>query len=151
MFRGANKVTLDAKGRLAMPTRYRESIVERADGRLVATIDRADRCLLIYPLPDWEVIEQKLAKLPTLNPTVRSLQRLMIGYATELELDSHGRMLIPPKLREYAMLSRQCMLVGQGTRFELWDEQQWDAGHEEWAKAGKDDGELPAELSSLSL
>ena len=151
MFRGANKVTLDAKGRLAMPTRYRDGILERSNGRLVATIDRADRCLLIYPLPDWEEIERKLAALPTLNPAARSLQRLMIGHATELELDSHGRVLIPPKLREYAALSRQCMLIGQAARFELWDEQHWDAQREEWLKADGQNAELSAELSSLSL
>jgi MraZ protein len=151
MFRGANKVTLDAKGRLAMPTRYRERIVERGSGHLVATIDRADRCLLIYPLPDWEEIERKLVGLPTLNPAARSLQRLMIGHATELELDSHGRVLIPPKLREYAHLSRQCMLIGQGARFELWDEVQWETQREEWLKTDDKSAELSAELSSLSL
>ena len=104
MFRGANKVTLDAKGRLAMPARYRDTLVERSEGRLVATVDRSDRCLLIYPLPDWEEIERKLMRLPTLNPQARRLQRLMVGHATDLELDSHGRVLVPPKLREYAGL-----------------------------------------------
>ena len=114
MFRGANKVTLDAKGRLAMPTRYRERIVERSNGRLIATVDRADRCLLIYPLPEWEEIELKLRRLPTLNPVARRLQRLMIGHATDLELDGSGRILVPPSLREYAGLSRTAMLIGQG-------------------------------------
>ena len=104
MFRGANKVTLDAKGRMAMPARYRDTLVERSEGRLVATVDRADRCLLIYPLPDWEEIERKLMRLPTLNPQARRLQRLMVGHATDLELDSHGRVLVPPKLRDYAGL-----------------------------------------------
>ena len=88
MFRGANPVTLDAKGRLAMPTRFREQIVARSNGRLMATVDRSDRCLLIYPLPDWDEIERKLVALPTLNPAARRLQRLMIGHANELELDS---------------------------------------------------------------
>ena len=111
MFRGANKVTLDAKGRLAMPTRYRERIVERSNGRLIATVDRADRCLLIYPLPEWEEIELKLRRLPTLNPLARRLQRLMIGHATDLDLDGSGRILIPPSLREYAGLSRTAMLI----------------------------------------
>ena len=89
-----------------MPTRYRERIVERSNGRLIATVDRSDRCLLIYPLPEWEEIELKLRRLPTLNPVARRLQRLMIGHATDLELDSSGRILIPPSLREYAGLSR---------------------------------------------
>jgi MraZ protein len=151
MFRGANPVTLDAKGRLAMPTRFREQIVERSHGRLVATVDRSDRCLLIYPLPDWEVIEQKLVKLPTLNAATRRLQRLMIGHATELELDANGRVLIPPTLREYAGLSRQAMLIGQGGRFELWDEAHWAERREQWLKVDETDEQLPPELETLSL
>src|SRR4029079_13058923 len=102
MFRGANKVTLDAKGRLAMPTRYRERIVERSNGRLIATVDRADRCLLLYPLPDGKKIGLKLRRLPTLNPLARRLQRLMIGHATDLDLDGSGRVLRPTSLRDNA-------------------------------------------------
>ena len=151
MFRGANKVTLDTKGRLAMPTRYRERIVERSNGRLIATVDRQDRCLLIYPLPEWEEIELKLRRLPTLNPVARRLQRLMIGHATDLELDGNGRILIPPSLREYAALSRAAMLIGQGNRFELWDEAQWNEHREQWLKVDETAEELPPELGSLSL
>ena len=151
MFRGANKVTLDAKGRMAMPARYREMLLERGDGRLVVTVDRGDRCLLIYPLPDWEEIERKLMRLPTLNAQARRLQRLMVGHATDLDLDSHGRVLIPPKLREFAGLSRQATLIGQGSRFELWDEQHWNERRDGWLQAGEETGELPAELEQLSL
>lgn len=151
MFRGANKVTLDSKGRLAMPSRYRERIQERSGGRLIATVDLKDRCLLIYPLPDWEEIEQKLRRLPTLNAVSRRLQRLMIGHATELELDGAGRILIPPSLREYASLNRAAMLIGQGARFELWDEAQWNESREQWLNAEDGDDELPEELGSLSL
>lgn len=151
MFRGANAVTLDAKGRMAMPIRFREQIAERSRGHLVATVDRADRCLLIYPLPDWELIEQKLVKLPTLNAATRRLQRLMIGHATELELDGNGRILIPPTLREYAALSRNAMLIGQGGRFELWDEAHWNERREHWLKVDDNDETLPPELESLSL
>ncbi len=151
MFRGATKVSLDAKGRLAIPSRYRERITTRADGHLVATVDR-DYCLLIYPLPDWEEIERKLVRLPTLNKQVRRLQRLMIGYATELEMDGHGRILIPRELREFAGLERLAMLIGQGNKFELWDEERWNARRDEWLAA--DDGDLadlPQELETLSL
>ena len=151
MFRGANPVTLDAKGRLAMPTRFREQIVARSQGRLMATVDRADRCLLIYPLPEWEEIERKLMALPTLNSAVRRLQRLMIGHATELELDANGRVLIPPTLREYAGLSRQAMLVGQGARFELWDQAHWTERREDWLKVDEASEALPPELESLSI
>ena len=121
MFRGATKITLDDKGRMVMPTRYREQIQELAQGKLVVTVDR-DQCLLIYPLPEWEQIERKLMSLPTLNPTARRLQRLMVGHATDLPLDGHGRVLLPPELREFASSTRHGMLIGQGNRFELWDE-----------------------------
>lgn len=151
MFRGANPVTLDAKGRMAMPTRFREQLIERSHGRLVTTVDRADRCLLIYPLPDWEVIEQKLMKLPTLNAATRRLQRLMVGHATEIELDGNGRVLIPPTLREYAGLKRNAMLIGQGGRFELWDEDQWNEQREQWLKVDEGEEALPPELESLAL
>jgi MraZ protein len=151
MFRGANKVTLDTKGRLAMPARYRERIVERSNGRLVATVDRSDRCLLIYTLPEWEEIELKLRRLPTLNPATRRLQRLMIGHAADLELDANGRILIPPSLREYASLARSAMLIGQGNRFELWDEAQWNENRERWLKVDETTEELPPELETLSL
>ena len=151
MFRGATKVTLDAKGRLAMPTRYRERIFERSNGRLIATVDLSDPCLLIYPLPEWEEIELKLKRLPTLNPVSRRLQRLMIGHATDLELDSSGRILVPPSLREYAKLSKTAMLIGQGSRFELWDETQWNESREQWLQADEPVDDLPPELSNLSL
>jgi MraZ protein len=151
MFRGATKVTLDAKGRMAIPSRYRERLLTVAGGRLVATVDR-DYCLLIYPLPDWEEIERKLVRLPTLNKQVRRLQRLMVGYATELEMDGHGRVLLPRELREFAGLDRQAMLIGQGNKFELWNEERWGKRRDEWL--ADDEGEqagLPQELESLSL
>jgi MraZ protein len=149
MFRGANKVTLDAKGRLAMPTRYREDITARSNGKLIATVDLTDRCLLIYPFPDWEEIERKLVRLPTLNAAARRLQRLMLGHATEIELDAHGRVLIPPKLREFATLDRQAMLIGQGSRFELWDETHWNEKRDQWLE--EKETELPAEFGNLSF
>src|SRR5690606_18119952 len=97
MFRGATKVTIDDKGRMALPTRYRAAVAERCEGRVVVTVDR-DQCLLIYPLPDWEQIERKLMSLPSLHPQARRLQRLMVGHATDLELDGHGRLLLSPEL-----------------------------------------------------
>ena len=151
MFRGPSKVTLDAKGRLAIPSRHRERILTRANGALVATVDR-DYCLLIYPLPEWEEVERKLVRLPSLNKVARKLQRLMLGYATELEMDSQGRILLPKELREFAGIERDAILIGQGNKFELWDEKRWTERRDEWL-AG-DDGDykdLPDELESLSL
>ena len=151
MLRGATKVTLDAKGRLAIPVRYRDQLMTRAEGRLVATVDR-DYCLLIYPLPDWEEIERKLTRLPALNKQSRRLQRLMLGHATELEMDSHGRVLLTRELREFAGLDRQAMLIGQGNKFELWSEERWSARRDEWLADDKgDEAGLPQELESLTL
>jgi MraZ protein len=150
MFRGANKLTLDAKGRMVMPTRYRERLQELCGGKLVVTVDK-DQCLLIYPLPDWEEIERKLMRLPTLNPHARSLQRLMVGHATDLELDGHGRVLLPPKLREFGLLTRDAMLIGQGSRFELWDEARWNERQNEWLASDEIAPDLPDELGNLSL
>jgi len=150
MFRGANKLTLDVKGRMVMPTRYRERLQELCGGKLVVTVDK-DQCLLIYPLPDWEEIERKLMRLPTLNPQARRLQRLMVGHATDLELDGHGRVLLPPKLREFGLLTRDAMLIGQGSRFELWDEARWNERQNEWLASDEIAPDLPDELGNLSL
>jgi len=151
MFRGASIVTLDAKGRLAIPSRHRERLAARSEGHLVATVD-GDYCLLIYPLPDWEEIERKLNRLPTLNKQARRLQRLMVGHATELELDGQGRILLPKELREFASLDKQAMLIGQGNKFELWDEERWYTRRDEWLAVDDPDGaDLPAELESLIL
>ena len=149
MFRGATKVTLDAKGRLAIPTRYRERIAMRSDGQLVVTVDR-DPCLLIYPMPDWEEIARKLVRLPSLQKRTREMQRIMLGYATEVDIDSHGRILLSRELREFAGLDRSSVLIGQGHKFELWDEERWNEKRDAWLNAD-DDGELPPELETLSL
>ncbi len=149
MFRGATKVTLDAKGRLAIPTRYRERLAARCDNQLVATVDK-DHCLLIYPLPDWEEIERKLVRLPSFHEQTRAMQRMMLGYAMEVDIDAHGRILLSRELRDFAELNRQAILIGQGHRFELWDEERWNERRDAWLNAD-DDGELPPELESLSL
>jgi MraZ protein len=150
MFRGATKVTLDAKGRMVIPTRYRPSLVQSAQGKLIVTVDR-DQCLLLYPLPEWEIVERKLMSLPSLNAQARKLQRLMVGHATDVELDGVGRVLIPPELREFAGLGQYGMLIGQGNRFELWDETRWNGRREMWLAADEITTDLPSELDSLSL
>ena len=149
MFRGATKVTLDAKGRLAIPTGYRDRIISRSNGELVVTVDR-DYCLLIYPYPDWEEIERKLIRLPTMNKQARRLQRLMVGYATEMELDGNGRILISKELREFANLDRHAILLGQGKKFELWNDKSWSDKRDSWLNMEDEIG-LSGELDTLSL
>lgn len=153
MFRGITGINIDAKGRIAMPTRYRERLQLDGRGELVLTIDTEERCLLLYPLLDWEEIERKLASLPSFNPAARRIQRLLIGHATDIEMDGHGRVLLPPLLRDYAGLDKRAVLVGQGKKFELWDEAHWDKSRSRWLQEGQDSGEseLPDEVKSISL
>jgi MraZ protein len=132
MFRGINSVTLDGKGRVALPARLRESMAAAADGKLVVTIDTKHPCLLLYPLPLWELVEAKLESLPNMNPRSRTIQRLLIGHATDLEPDSAGRLLLPQKLRDYARLDKKVVLVGQGKKVEIWSEPVWEACMEDW-------------------
>jgi MraZ protein len=134
-----------------MPSRYRDEIVARSGGQLVVTIDAVDPCLCVYPLPEWELIEAKLRELPSLREEVRRLQRLLIGNAVDLELDSSGRFLVPPRLREYAKLDKRAMLVGQLNKFQLWDEDAWNALTEADLAAIKEPGGLPDELRDLIL
>jgi MraZ protein len=151
VFRGINSVNMDTKGRLAMPTRYRERLQLDASSQLVATIDTEESCLLLYPLPAWEAIEAKLARLPSFNPAARRIQRLLLGHATELELDSQGRILIPPLLREYASIEKKSILLGQGNKFELWSEAAWQTRRQDWLEEEIKENDLPDELQSISL
>lgn len=125
MLRGAHAISLDSKGRLAIPTRFRDSLRDECEGMLVCTIDISNPCLLLYPLAEWELIEKKLRVLSSTHPQERRLQRLLLGHAAECELDGQGRFLVPGPLRQHAGLEKKIMLVGQLNRFELWDETRW--------------------------
>lgn len=149
MFRGASKVSLDAKGRLAIPTRYRERLLIRCDGNLILTVDK-DHCLLLYPLPDWEELERKLVRLPSMNKVARRIVRIMVGYATEVDMDGNGRILISRELREFASLDRQGIFLGQGNKFELWDEPTWNEKRDAWL-SDDDDDDMPADLELISF
>ena len=151
MFRGVNRLNLDAKGRLAVPTRFRERLRECCASELVITVD-TDHCLLIYPLPEWQEIERKLMKLPSFNKAARRLQRLLVGHATEVEMDGQGRVLLPPPLRQFAGLEKHAVLIGQGNKFELWDEGRWNDQRDGWLEqADLEQLDLPADLELLSI
>lgn len=151
MFRGINALNLDNKGRMALPARYREQLQNQCSG-LIVTIDPNSPCLLLYPPLEWEKIEQKIEALPSLNPASRRIQRLLIGHATDVEIDGNGRILLPTLLREYAGIEKHVMLVGQGKKFELWDEKRWQIGRDEWlAEKTNDSADLPVELQNISL
>ncbi len=134
-----------------MPSRYRDELVARCAGQLIVTIDAIDPCLCVYPLAEWELIEAKLRELPSLREESRRLQRLLIGNAVDLELDANGRFLVPPRLREYAKLDKQVMLVGQLNKFQLWDDAAWSAMADADLAALKQSGGMPDELRDLIL
>ncbi len=152
MFRGINKLNLDSKGRIAVPSRHRDALREKCDGRIVMTIDTDERCLNVYPLPTWQEIEAKIDALPSFNRMAKRIKRMLIGHATEVNLDASGRLLVAPELRDFAGLDKAAVLVGQGKKFELWDEAAWDRLRDDWLTAeGEEDEEMPAALSELSL
>lgn len=152
MFRGCNTLSLDIKGRLAVPKCYRERLIVLAEGNLVLTLNPWDRSLLLYPLPEWEVTENKLAELPEYDTQGRRAKQMMRGHAADCQMDGQGRILIPHELREYASLGKQVVILGQGNKFEIWDEKGWKELREDWlTEIGKDAGEPSDALKSLSL
>ena len=126
---------------MAMPARHRDRLQAQCAGQLVATIDTQSKCLLVYPLPTWEDLEREIQALPTLNPVVRRFQRLVIGYASDLECDASGRVLLPPALRDYAGLDKKA----------LWDEETWLAERDKWLQMASVEGAVPDEMLRLSL
>lgn len=146
MFLGNHLINMDSKGRFAVPTRTREALTAACEGRVVITAHNEERCLLVYPEPQWQELLPKIEALPNLNKAANRLQRLLIGYATPLELDGNGRLLLPAPLRDYAGLEKKLMLVGQGKKMELWSEDGWNK-YLESTKAE----DMTAEMAALSL
>jgi len=152
VFRGFNTICLDSKGRLAVPSRYRDLISFQSDNQLVITLNPFDRSLWLFPLAEWEVIEDKLSTLSDFDKQSRRTKQMMRGYASDCQLDVQGRILIPKELRSYAELQKQAVILGQGNKFEIWDEQTWEAQRDEWLNSvGDDSVPTPDSLQELSL
>lgn len=135
-----------------MPTRYRNALTEQDSAALVVTIDTEETCLLMYTTAQWRVIEEKLQALPSFNPAARRIQRLLIGHATDVEMDTNGRILLPPLLRDYAQLDKRAVLIGQGNKFEVWDETLWESRRKQWlAEEASNKDALPDEMKNFSL
>ena len=148
MFRGATSLNLDAKGRLAVPTKHREAMQLECAGNLVLTA-HPHRCLLLYPQPAWEPIQAKIMALSSFDKQSSALQRLLVGFVEDISLDGAGRILVSPELREFAGLDKEVMLVGQGSHFELWNKEAWRA---QLAQVMQGESfEMPAELEGFSL
>ena len=153
MFRGINTINLDAKGRMAMPARYREQLTENCSGHLVVTIDTNHRCLLLYPLSEWEQIERQIESLSSFDPMSQRVKHLLIGHANDLELDGSGRILLPQELRQYAQLEKHVSLIGQGKKLEIWSQDSWSQQRDQWLTESTTttEGQLPEKLQSLAL
>lgn len=132
MFRGINSVNLDTKGRMALPARFREAFGDQGSNQLVVTIDSRERCLLLYPLKEWDAVQARLESLSNMKRNARLLQRLMIGHASDVDLDGNGRLLLPGMLREFAGLNKKLVLLGQGNKIEIWSEEMWQKRLDEW-------------------
>ena len=148
MFQGAAALSLDAKGRLAIPARHRDALAKLAGSTLVLTA-HPHRCLLIYPAPAWDPIRDKVLAGSSLEQHSALLKRLLVGFARDEEMDSAGRVLIAPELRNFAQLEKQVHLVGQGDHFELWSDAGWQKQQEAIFALG--DQLLPPGLEDLAL
>lgn len=125
MFQGAAALNMDAKGRIAVPTRHREALTREAGGKLVLTA-HPEGCLLLYPGSAWEPVRTKVMGFPSFNTLASKWKRLLVGFAEEVELDVAGRVLLSPELRNFARLDKRVMMVGQGTHFEIWAVEAWE-------------------------
>lgn len=148
MFQGATALNLDAKGRMAVPARHRDSLLAAGAGRLVVTA-HPHRCLLLYPATAWEPIRAQILAAPGLQVESAMVRRLLVGFAEDVEVDAAGRLLVSPALRQYAALDKEIWLVGQGSHFEIWSAAGWKAQQEAIFALG--DKLLPAGLENLAL
>ncbi len=148
MFGGVSILTVDNKGRLAVPARQREILLRLYSANLVVTLESDDH-LLIYPENNWQEVQQRLLKLPTGNPVLKAYQRLVLGHAETQQMDASGRLLLPSVLRELVDLNKEVALVGMGNRFELWDLTRWQAQTQEALHIDSD--ALADELGDFSL
>ena len=150
MFQGVNTVKLDAKGRLAVPAKHREVLAAQSASRVVVTINPDDkaRCLLLYPENEWRDIVRSLSRRDTMNPAIRAIQRLLVGYASELELDAQGRILLSAELRKFARLDKEVSLVGQINKIEIWGVEEFTGSLDQWLAEAAGSGD---ELKGLTL
>jgi MraZ protein len=147
LFIGRYLHTIDSKGRVSIPVKFREILVERYEEKLILTSD-FDQCLVAYPTEEWRLIEEKTKGLPMMQPEVKDFMRFFYSRAVECVLDKQGRILIPPSLREYAGLNKEIVLIGMYNKVEVWDNKKWI---DREAKIPQKLGKISETLSSLGL
>ena len=151
MIKGSSQLNVDAKGRIAIPTKHRDGLISECGGRMVVTISTHDRCLWLYTATKWVAVEEKLVALPTMNNHTRRIKQMLIGSADDCEMDGSGRLLLPAPLREFAGIDKKVALIGQGDKYEIWDAEAWAEHQASFLQAALDDGAIPPELASLAF
>jgi MraZ protein len=152
VYLGVNTLNLDAKGRLAIPVKHRQAFADACGSRVVVTISPSltDRCLWLYPENEWLEVARKLARLPTVDRKSQAYKRLLLGHASEQEIDSQGRIRLPPELQQHAGLGKKVAVVGQVNKLEIWDGESWSGNCERWLEDIEADG-VSEQLSEISL
>ena len=150
MFKGIHNINLDGKGRLTIPTKYRNTITDQSNGSMVVTMDTGEKCLLLYPSTIWATIEKKINDLPSFSKNHRRIQRILIGHAEDLDIDSAGRILLSKPLRLAADMTKKITLIGQGQKFEIWNEDTWNTKVNNWRSEETDESEQSV-LSDLII
>jgi MraZ protein len=150
MFKGIHNINLDGKGRLTIPTKYRNTITDQSNGSMVVTMDTEEKCLLLYPSTIWATIEKKINDLPSFSKNHRRIQRILIGHAEDLDIDSAGRILLSKPLRLAADMTKKITLIGQGQKFEIWNEDTWNTKVNNWRSEETDESEQSV-LSDLII
>lgn len=126
--------------------------MKRCDGCMVVTVNNTgEHCLWLYPMDEWEKVEEKIVALPSFDPNHQKLKRFLLGHASDLEMDGSGRILLPAPLREFAMMTKAVFLVGQGNKFEIWSEALWNTRRNQWLQEEMDLQNISAEMEQLSL
>jgi len=154
VFLGVSTLNLDAKGRVAIPAKHRDALAQCCASRVVVTLSPfvANKCLWVYPENEWGLVARQLVALPTMDPKAQAMKRLMLGHASEVELDGQGRILLANELREFAGLGKRVSLVGQVNKFEIWDEAAWNGNRDGWlAAVASDEGGLSEQLAGIAL
>lgn len=152
MFSGILSVNMDAKGRFAIPTRFREGLAHESAPNIAITIDPNSKNLVLYPVAHWQIIQEKISQLPSLNAHAKRLQQLVLGHAfDDIEPDAGGRILVPPLLREYAQLEKKIVLLGQPNKIEVWAENMWTLRRDELMSNPLDSESMPAEVEAVPL
>ena len=150
MFKGIHNINLDGKGRLTIPTKYRNTITDQSNGSMVVTMDTEEKCLLLYPSTIWATIERRINDLPSFSKNHRRIQRILIGHAEDLDIDSAGRILLSKPLRLAADMTKKITLIGQGEKFEIWNEDTWNTKVNNWRSEETDESEQSV-LSDLII